>query len=82
MKYRIHWWYDDMGSWEIHPADSEEARDFMQDDPEVELDEALVARYKAACEEYSAVCESIRQERDRQVVYGKDRRWKAREDGE
>jgi hypothetical protein len=75
MKYRIHWWYDDMGSWEIEPDGSEEAREYMQEEPLVELDPELVDRYRKACREYSDACEEIRRERDRQLVRNEERKW-------
>ena len=74
-QYRIYWWYDDMGSWEIEPADSDEAKEYMQDEPLVELDLELVARFRQAQKEYSDACEAIRQERDRQLVKNEDRKW-------
>jgi len=73
--YRIHWWYEDMGGWEIEPADSDEAMEYMKGDPLVELDPVLVSRYERARQEYSRMCEEIRNERNRQVVRDKDRRW-------
>jgi hypothetical protein len=75
MKYRIHWWYEDRGGWEIEPADSDEARNFMENDPEIDLNPALVAEYERAGRQYSELCEKIREERDRQVVLDKDRKW-------
>lgn len=75
MKYRIRWWYDDMGSWEIEPADGDEAKNFMQEEPLVELDPKLVARFKQAQKEYSDACEAIRQERDKQVMRNEKREW-------
>ena len=75
MKYRIHWWYDDMGSWEVEPDDSDEAQGYMQEDPLVELDPKLIARFKQAQKEYSDACEAIRQERDRQLVQNEERKW-------
>ena len=44
MKYRIHWWYDDMRSWEIEPDGSEEAKEYIWEEPLVELDPKLVDR--------------------------------------
>jgi hypothetical protein len=75
MKYRIHWWYEDRGSWDIEPADSDEARNFMENDPEIDLDPALVAGYERAGRQYSELCEKIREELNRQLVLDKDRKW-------
>lgn len=80
-KYRIHWYHEDMGSWVVEPADSTEARDFMEADALVELDPVLVRRVEDMRLEFLRMCDEIRQERDRQAAFDPDqRRWVPKED--
>lgn len=72
--YRIHWWHDDLGGWEIEPAGSEEA-ELMQSDPLVEIDPELVADYERIRQEYEDICEKIQRVRDSQVRLTEERKW-------